>query len=237
VQLREILGRDVKSQVGEFCLQAIAGRYPMDRNATRDATQADFALLFAPGGKIESLFTQKLAPYVDTSTRPWRFRQVDGTALGGDVGTLPQFQRAAAIRETFFPSGSTPSLRLDFKPVEMDPGLTQFSLDVDGQSVKYAHGPQTSTSVQWPGPRGSAEVRVQINPPGASGTSGMVTSGPWALFRMFDRTRIEPGNSPERFRATFTVDGRKAVFDVTASSVRNPFTLRELTEFSCPTGL
>ena len=208
VQLREILGRDVKSQVGEFCQQAVAGRYPLDRNATRDATQADFALLFAPGGKVDSLFTQKLAPYVDTSTRPWRFRPVDGTALGGDVGTLPQFQRAAAIKETFFPTGSTPSLRLEFKPVEMDPGLTQFILDVDGQVVRYAHGPLTPMSVQWPGPRGSSEVRVQISPPGSSGSSGLVTGGPWALFRMFDRTRIEPGNSPERFRATFTVDGR-----------------------------
>ena len=237
VQLREILGRDVKSQVGEFCQQAIAGRYPLDRNATRDATQADFALLFAPAGKIDSLFTQKLTPYVDTSTRPWRFRQVDGTALGGDVGTLPQFQRAAAIRETFFPSGSTPSLRLEFKPVEMDPTLTQFILDVDGQVVRYAHGPQIPTAVQWPGPRGSSEVRLQISPPGVSGNSGAVTGGPWALFRMFDRTRIEPGNSPERFRATFTVDGRKAVFDITASSVRNPFQLRELTDFSCPMGL
>jgi len=128
-------------------------------------------------------------------------------------------------------------LRLEFKPVEMDPTLTQFSLDVDGQSVKYAHGPQIPMSVQWPGPRGSSEVRVQVTPAGPTGTSGMVTSGPWALFRMFDRTRIEPGNSPERFRATFTVDGRKAVFDVTASSVRNPFVLRELVEFSCPMGL
>ena len=82
-----------------------------------------------------------------------------------------------------------------------------------------------------------ARAAVATSPPGASGSSGLVTGGPWALFRMFDRTRIEPGNSPERFRATFTVDGRKAVFDITASSVRNPFTLRELTEFACPTGL
>ena len=37
--------------------------------------------------------------------------------------------------------------------------------------------------------------------------------------------------------ATFDVDGRKAVFEVTASSVRNPFRLRELNEFSCPSGL
>ena len=65
----------------------------------------------------------------------------------------------------------------------------------------------------------------------------MVTEGPWALLRMFDRVRIEPGNSPERFRATFDVDGRKAVFDITTSSVRNPFVLRELADFSCPSGL
>jgi len=182
------------------------------------------------------VFQQKLAPYVDTSSRPWRFRPVEGTPLGGDAGTLPQFQRAAAIRETLFPGGNTPSLRLDFKPVEMDPSISQFILDVDGQIVRYAHGPQLPMSVQWPGPRGSQQVRVQMSPPSASG-SGPVTDGPWALFRMFDRVRIDPGNAPERFRATFEVDGRKAVFDVTTSSVRNPFKLRELNEFNCPTGL
>jgi type VI secretion system protein ImpL len=42
---------------------------------------------------------------------------------------------------------------------------------------------------------------------------------------------------PERFRATFDIDGRKAVFEVTANSVRNPFRMRELNEFSCPAGL
>jgi len=234
--MRQTLGQEVRSQVGEFCLQAVAGRYPLDRNATRDATQADFAMLFAPGGKIDQLFQQKLAPYVDTSSRPWRFRPVEGTPLGGDAGTLPQFQRAAAIRETLFPGSNTPSLRLDFKPVEMDPSISQFILDVDGQIVRYAHGPQLPMSVQWPGPRGSQQVRVQMSPPSASG-SGPVTDGPWALFRMFDRVRIDPGNAPERFRATFEVDGRKAVFDVTTSSVRNPFKLRELNEFNCPTGL
>ena len=39
------------------------------------------------------------------------------------------------------------------------------------------------------------------------------------------------------FRATFDIDGRKAVFEVTASSVRNPFRLRELHDFQCPMGL
>jgi type VI secretion system protein ImpL len=233
--VRENLGREVKSAVGEFCQQAVAGRYPLDRSAARDATQADFALLFGPGGKIDSLMQQRLAPYVDTTTRPWRFRPVEGTPLGTDTGTLPQFQRAQAIKETFFPNGNVPSLKLEFKPIEMDASMQQFILDVDGQVVRYAHGPQIPTSVSWPGPRGSQEVHVEVTP--QVGTSGMTFSGPWALFRLFDRVAIEPAGTPERFRATFDVDGRKATFEVTASSVRNPFRLRELGEFSCPQGL
>lgn len=237
VLVRQNLGNEVKSQVGEFCRQAVAGRYPLDRASPRDATPADFATLFAPGGKIDQLFQQKLANYVDTTTRPWQFRAVDGVPLGTDTGSLPQFQRAQAIRETFFPSGNTPSLRLQFKPLEMDATLKQFILDVDGQIVRYDHGPQIPVSVQWPGPRGTSQVRVQVSPPLSAGASGMVYEGPWALLRLFDRVKIANTNVPERFRATFDVDGRKAVFEVTASSVHNPFRLRELNEFACPSGL
>jgi type VI secretion system protein ImpL len=116
----------------------------------------------------------------------------------------------------------------------MDAAITQFILDVDGQLVKYAHGPQVPQSVQWPGPRGSTQVRVQIQPPGPSGLSGITTEGPWALFRMFDKVQLVQTSAPERFRAIFTVDGRKAEFEVTASSVQNPFRLRELEQFQCP---
>jgi len=236
ISVRETLGRLVRSQVGEFCQQAAAGRYPLDKASTRDATQDDFALLFGPGGKFEQTFP-KLTNYVDTTRRPWRFRVIEGIPLGQDVGTLPEFQRAQAIRETFFPAGNTPSLRLQFKPIEMDPGIKQFILDVDGQIVRYDHGPQIPSAIQWPGPRGTTQVRVQVSPPGAGGTFGSVYEGPWALFRLFDRVQIEPTSAPERMRATFDVDGRKAVFEITTSSVHNPFRLRELNDFSCPMGL
>lgn len=237
IMVRDQLGKEVRSQVGEFCHQAVAGRYPLDRHSPRDATPADFGLLFGPGGKIDQLMQTKLASYVDTTARPWKFRPVDGVALGADNGTLPQFQRAQAIRETFFPQGNVPSVKLTFTPLEMDAGMTQFILDVDGQIVRYAHGPAIPATVQWPGPRGTSQVRVQVSPQSSSGTSGLVYDGPWALFRLFDRVKIEPTNAPERFRAVFDIDGRRAVFDVVASSVRNPFRLRELGEFSCPSTL
>ena len=232
------LGQAINAQIGEFCRQATSGRYPFVRSSARDVTQEDFARLFAPGGLFDAFFTQQLLPYVDTSTRPWSFKKVGVASMGGGGSTLQQFQNAAAIRETFFRAGgAAPGLRLDFKPLELDTTITQFILDVDGQLVKYAHGPQIPASIQWPGPRGSTQVRVALSPVSATGKSGTVDEGPWALFRLFDRLQLESAGAPERFRATFNIEGRKAVFDITASSVRNPFRLRELEDFSCPAKL
>lgn len=234
---RANLGQAIKSQIGEFCQQAISGRYPFARGSSRDVTQDDFARMFAPGGLMDSFFQQQLARFVDTSTRPWSFRKLEGATMGTDSGTLAQFQRAAAIRDTFFRAGGNqPGLRLDFRPFEMDATITQFTLDVDGQLVKYAHGPQIPASVQWPGPRGSSLVRVSLAPPGA-GDNAIVTEGPWALFRLFDRMALSPAGAPERFNVAFNVGGRKATFTVTSSSVQNPFRLPELSSFSCPGGL
>ena len=44
----------------------------------------------------------------------------------------------------------------------------------------------------------------------------------------------DTAGQPERFRATFNVEGRKAVFEVTTSSVINPFRMNDLTNFNCP---
>ncbi len=235
---RTNLGTAINTQIGEFCRQATAGRYPFQRTSARDVTTDDFARLFAPGGLFDDFFAKNLVSYVDTSTRPWSFRQVGEAKMGDDNGTLVQFQRAAVIRDTFFRGGArTPSLRLDFKPIEMDTTITQFALDVDGQPVRYAHGPQLSTPISWPGPRGSGDVRIQLSPMTPGGTSGASADGPWALFRMLDKAQIESLGAPERFKVVFNIDGRRASFEVTASSVQNPFRLRELSEFACPGGL
>jgi type VI secretion system protein ImpL len=235
--LRETLSKDLNATIGEFCRKAVAGRYPLVRTARDDVTQEDFGALFGAGGLFDNFFKEKLAPYVDKSTRPWSFRTLEGMSLG-PPGALVQFQQADAVRETFFRGGGkVPSLRLAFKPLEMDTSITQFILDVDGQLVKYAHGPQIPAQVQWPGPSGSGQVRVALSPVSATGSSGLVTDGPWALFRMFDRLQLDPGGAPERFRVTFNVEGRKAMFEVTASSVRNPFRVPELEQFSCPSRL
>jgi type VI secretion system protein ImpL len=224
------------AEVGDFCQKAIAGRYPFVKSSTRDVTQDDFSRLFAPGGLLDDFFQKRLAPYVDTSTKPWSFRQVGEAKMGDTSGALIQFQRAQIIRDVFFRSGRAAGMRLDFKPLEMDASITQFILDVDGQLVKYSHGPQVPMPVQWPGPKGSTQVRLQLSP-AAGGSSGKVFEGPWALFRMLDGMQIGATGQPEKFSVTFNVDGRKTQFEVVTSSVQNPFRLRELEQFQCPTRL
>ena len=232
---RENLGQLLRAEVTDFCSKAISGRYPFVNTSTRNVTQEDFAKVFGAGGSMDNFFNKHLVSLVDTSARPWRFRQIGDVSLGGS-GTLVQFQRAQNIRDVFFRGGANASLRLDFKPLSMDTTISQFVLDVDGQIVKYSHGPQVPQPVQWPGPRGSTQVRIQLTPPSTGGGLGPF-EGHWALFRMFDQLKIEFTQQPEKFIATFSIDGRNAQFEVTTSSVRNPFRLPDLEQFQCPGGL
>lgn len=232
---RQNLSKTLAVNVGDFCQKALVGRYPFDRASTRDMTQDDFARLFAPGGLMDDFFQKNLAQYVDTSTRPWSFRRTGDVNFVGANDTLEQFRRARVIRDVFFMNGGrTPGMRLTFTPIDMDATIMQFNLDVDGQLVKYSHGPQMPTQVQWPGPRGSTQVRLQLSPTNAGGSSGQVFDGPWALFRLFDKAQINPSPQPEKFGITFNVGGRKAYFDVVSGSVQDPFMLREIEQFRCP---
>jgi type VI secretion system protein ImpL len=51
---------------------------------------------------------------------------------------------------------------------------------------------------------------------------------------MLDKAQMQPTNQPEKMLATFTIDGRKAQFEVVSGSVQNPLRLAELEQFRCP---
>ncbi|RFU48332.1 type VI secretion system membrane subunit TssM [Paraburkholderia sp. DHOC27] len=234
---RANLSADLKESISSFCNRAVTGRYPFNQSSPNDVPPEDFGALFAPGGKFDAFFQKNLAANVDMSTKPWAFKRVDESQTQISPAGLAQFERAATIRDVFFQGGKGPALTLQFKPVEMDPSILQFVLDVDGQVLTYAHGPQMATTIQWPGTRGSGRVSLQLTPPPGSDAGNLVFEGPWALFRMFDQLDIEATDQPERFFVTFNVEGRKARFEVTANSVQNPFRLADLRSFACPSQL
>lgn len=235
--VRRTIGGNLNATIGDFCRKAINGRYPFARGAARDVTADDFARLFAPGGLFDEFFRAQLQPMVDVSREPWTFKQgIDGTPVGGS-SALAAFQRAATIRDVYFRAGGRlPSLRVEIKPLDMDAGVAQMVLDVDGEVLRYQHGPQIPKSMSWPGTRGTSQVRLQLTTAGGENL-GLLTEGPWALHRLFDRAQLAPGSTPERFIAAFAVEGRRLRVEVTASSVQNPFRLQAMEGFSCPSQL
>jgi type VI secretion system protein ImpL len=71
--------------------------------------------------------------------------------------------------------------------------------------------------------------------PASGGNEQVVEKdGPWALLHLLDAARITPQGQPDKFRVTFTGAGGTATFELTASSVNNPFTLSALRAFRCP---
>ena len=181
---------------------------------------------------IDEFFQKQLAPIVNVGAKPWRYRDTADSDTGG---SLAQFQRAEEIRKVFFGGGArTATTRINFKPIDMDPAIETFAFEADEQVVTMNQGtPGVPRSIQWPGPHGTTQVKLQVLP---SGTS-MVFEGPWALHRMFDRATIEPLGGPDKFRATFQFDGKPVRVEVIASSVQNPFRFAELQTFRCPTTL
>ena len=230
--VRSQIGANLNATVGDFCRKAVAGRYPINPGASEDVTPQDFARLFGPGGLMDDFFNRTLAPMVDTTT--WTFKKnIDGSQTGGH-GSLSAFQKASVIRSVFFGNGdSIPKLRLEMKVVEMDPAISSMALDVDGTVIRYAHGPQMSQNVVWPGPRGRQQVSLQISDKSGS-QSAMSTDGSWALHRFFDKLTLASGVRPDSFTATAVVNGKKVMFEVHTSSVQNPFRLTQMQTFGCP---
>ncbi|MCL2429225.1 MAG: type VI secretion system membrane subunit TssM, partial [Alphaproteobacteria bacterium] len=87
VQLDRLMGL-MATQVSEPCRRGLEGRYPLSPVAD-DASIEDFTQVFAVGGAADEFFTKYLAPYVDTSARPWRYKSPDmADAIMADDGAI-----------------------------------------------------------------------------------------------------------------------------------------------------
>jgi type VI secretion system protein ImpL len=218
-----------------LCPLAVNGRFPFVPGSSLETPLDDFAKLFAPGGLIDGFFNTQLRPYVDTTGKVWKPQSVDGVAAPVSQADIAQFQRAAVIRDLFFAPGSTTiAVRFDIMPVDLDPGASQVSLEFDGTSVTYAHGPSRSTQITWPGPNHMTNVRLVFDPPPPGGTGVLAQTGPWAMFRLFGQGTLQQAGSPERYTLSFSLGGRSATFELRAGSVMNPFAPGVLQDFRCP---
>jgi type VI secretion system protein ImpL len=216
-----------------FCHAAVDGRYPFVANAAVDTTLDDFARLFAPGGLLDAFFQANLKPYVDTSTTPWTWR-AKLTPPGMSMASLRAFERAARIRQAFFPEqGKTMNVRFTLTGQDSDTALASFALAFGGQTLKLTHDARVAKAFQWPDGSAAPVARIDYAVADGSDPQPIEDRGVWSLFRLLDRGALD-ALGPDRFTLTFALDGHSVALDLAASSVVNPFALPALRSFRCP---
>ena len=220
---------------GPLCQKAVNGRYPFVSGSSNDIPLDDFAKLFSPNGLLDTFFNAQLRPFVNTAGGNWRLQSAGDVAPPIGPGDLAQFQRAAAIRDLFFgPGGKDPAVRFDITPLTADNVTKQVTIDLGDQQIVYSHGPVRPVTVNLPGANRIISARLAFDPPPTSGAPVIQTSGPWALFRLFDHGTLRQTGSADRYNLDFNLGDRRASFEIRAGSVLNPLAPGLLRDFRCP---
>ncbi|HEY6432511.1 MAG TPA: type VI secretion system membrane subunit TssM, partial [Acetobacteraceae bacterium] len=222
------------SKVLPLC-QAAFNRYPFIAGSAEDVPLDDFTHLLGPGGLMDQFFAQYLKPFVDTTSKPWKWQSADHTKLGLSPGSLAEFERAADIRDALFSAGGSQILvKFQLIPESLDPGLAEVTLEDAGQTLTYAHGPIQPMMMQWPGQGGNTLMRLTMTPANGGSATIIENDGPWSLLRLLDAGKVTPSAQPDKFRITFSSPAGSSEFKLNASSVRNPFSMTALRAFRCP---
>ena len=222
-----------QADVLPFCQTAISDRFPFVPSSLADATIDDVARLFGSSGLIESFVKEKLAGFVDTTHHPWR----DSQSIGLSSAALDQLARAHRITMALFAAGSSPKTSFSLIPASLDSDAGSALLNVDGQELRYDHGPPRPMAFSWPGPAGTNTVRVSFVPFGGGPPVTEATEGPWALFRLLYKRNFQPTSQPEVFDVEVGAGSHAMRLRLRAASVENPFDPRLLSGFTCPEAL
>lgn len=186
------------AQVHEPFLRTLAGKYPFDKASRLEATPGEMAKLFGPDGGIAKFSEQALGALVvrrgDTITpRTW-----------ADIGLRLRPEFASGFQAWVAPiagqggsggasgggggggggGGTEAQTNFQMLPTPV-PGLAEYTVEVDGQQMRYRNAVASWTNFVWPG-QGAPGVRITgvtmdgrtiefLNEPGGYGLEKMIS--------------------------------------------------------------
>ncbi|MBP7000314.1 type VI secretion system membrane subunit TssM [Amaricoccus sp.] len=212
-----------------LCDAALATRYPFVRGSMIDVTLLDFQRMFGPGGVFDAFTNDELAPYIDTASRPWRWR----SDLRRDPATLVPFEKARRLRNALFAGGSGPVMAFTVQPTLLSPNAARMTLNIGGTALIFYGNPLLAVPVTWPGEAG-AVFTATFYPADGSPEVMMNQSGDWALLRVLQANRLSPTAQPEVFTLRLGKGGYWADLELRAASVENALDLSIFEGFACP---
>jgi len=220
-----------QTDVMSFFNKALKDRYPINAASPRDIKLDDFTAFFGPGGIMDNYFGEYIEPFVDSSKQRWKWKK----NIGLSNRSLRLFERAQRIKKAYFNgSKAGPQVKFILKPHALDQVVSGFLLETAGSTISYQHGPVTSTPVVWP--NGSNDLSKMVFTLASKGTPVSVrTEGQWSWFRLLDKHAQQTSkNNSDTLLMTFKVSGIEAQYELKPQSAYNPYSNRDIKNFTLP---
>ncbi|MDD2975827.1 type VI secretion system membrane subunit TssM [Aquabacterium sp.] len=161
------LNRVWMAQVFEPYQRTLSSKYPFDRNARIEASPVEVAKVFGAEGAVSKFVEQSLGALVlkrgDSITpRTWADMGVRlrPEFVGGVGAWMAPLGGQAAASAGGAAGGAASEVQTVFQMLpQAVPGLTEYTIEVDGQVLRYRNGKASWAHFVWPGP-GTPGVKI-----------------------------------------------------------------------------
>ncbi|MYN15426.1 type VI secretion system membrane subunit TssM [Rugamonas sp. FT107W] len=175
------------AQVYEPFQQSLANKYPFSPNANIEAGNAEIAQFFGPDGLIAKFATGALGPLVV------RRGDVLAPRTWADMGITLSPQTVARFPGWIAPIGaggvasSTAAAQTIFQIQPMPaPGTLEYTVDIDGQQLRYRNTPAQWANMVHPSPQGAPGARITAVAFDGRSVEVFNEAGQFGLKRMID---------------------------------------------------
>ncbi len=180
--------------------QKLVKKYPFDQHASIEASSQEIAEIFGPQGSIANYVNNTLA------TLTIRRGSILTARTWGDIGINLQPAFTANFANWIAPltggaaaNTQQPQTVFQIQP-KPTPGATEYTIEIDGQQMRYRNTPPQWVNFVWPNPQGNPGVKITavkysgetvtiIHEPGRFGLERLIesaqrTSNPDGSFNM-----------------------------------------------------
>jgi len=210
----------------------LAGKYPFNAQAGEEVTLAEFQKFFGPQGDFDTFFNENLRIFVNPNTS--QPIMIDGQSLNISAEFVQQLAAVRTVRDIFFNSDGVPTLNYTVEPVSMSGNISRAVLNLEGQLIPYSHGPTTPKSILWPNALSSSQDISRLSLSRQGDSQALNFQGLWSSFRLFDRAQVTEA-TPESVDVSFQIGNSLIKYRLRmASTKRNPFAIRSLSQLRLP---
>ncbi|MFL6675071.1 MAG: type VI secretion system membrane subunit TssM [Massilia sp.] len=174
-----------QAQVVEPFQRTLAGKYPFAPGSKIEATSTEIGQFFGPEGVVAKFVNTSMGPLVVRrgdmlSARTWA--DIGITLAPAAVSGFPGW--VAPLSANGVAANSGPQTVFQVQPLPAS-GITEYTIEIDGQQLRYRNTPPAWTNMVHPGPQGAAGARISavtfdgrtvelFNEPGQFGLKRMI---------------------------------------------------------------